>query len=161
MPDITQITDSINKKYVQLPDGTFAEKIVVVNSDGTAISAGGGGGNTTTIIQHPEDGSTLTITLAAPTLGKVYRYADNFSQTKSGAVEFVPTLLPNQTTSYFLGRVIWNNNSISSVNSPIAYNVITNTSGSNVWEFIYIGEFVLNQQVIALYNTIHYKNLGG
>lgn len=163
MPDITQITDSINKKYVQLPDGTFAEKIVVVNSDGTAISAGGGGGNTTTIIQHPEDGSTLTITLSAPTLGKVYRYADNFSQTKDGTVQFVPTLLTGQDSSYFIGRMIGPGGAggVSGISGGPDYSTTSATSAINTWEFTYIGQFVYGGQTLALYNTTHYRNLGG
>ncbi len=164
MPDITQITDSINKKYVQLPDGTFAEKIVVVNSDGTAISAGGGGGSTnTTVIQHPEDGSTLTITLAAPTLGKVYRYADNFASSKDGTVQFVPTLLTGQNTSYFIGRMIGPGGvgGVSGISGGPSYSTTSVTSATNIWEFTYIGETVFSEQTFAIYNTTHYRNLGG
>lgn len=69
MPTLNQITDSINKSYVQLPDGSFAEKIVVVNSDGTAVSGGGGGGGlVSTLFDVPTDGSTVTVTLTPPTV---------------------------------------------------------------------------------------------
>lgn len=158
MPDITQVTDSINKKYIQLPDGTFAEKIVVVNSDGTNV---GGGGSSTTIIEHPEDGSTLTITLAAPTPGKVYRYADNFSVTKNGTVQFVPTLLPGQDTSYFAGIIIQTSNSVSGTSGGPAYSTNTGPGGINLWEFTYIGQIVYSGQTIAIYNTVHYRRIGG
>lgn len=49
MPSISQISDSVLKEYVVLPDGTLAEKVVFSNSDGTDI--GGSSGALTGISQ--------------------------------------------------------------------------------------------------------------
>lgn len=38
MPNVTQIMNGITKDYVELPDGTFAEKVVIVNPNGTGIA---------------------------------------------------------------------------------------------------------------------------
>lgn len=55
MPNVAQISDSVAKNYVQLPDGSLAEKIVIVNPDGTGI---GGASNSAVGFQQITDGVT-------------------------------------------------------------------------------------------------------
>lgn len=150
MPNLNQITDSINKSYVQLPDGSFAEKIVVVNSDGTAVSGGGGGGSIP--VASPVDGGTVTVTLPAPTSGKIYSYTQQFIPGSYGTISFVPTLLTGEDAAILLGVVMDGQDGVNSISGENSFNATIASYSLNSFEFIYAGQLVVDgPTTIAVY----------
>lgn len=151
MPNLNQITDSINKSYVQLPDGSFAEKVVVVNSDGTAVS-GGGGGTSSILVESPIDGSTVTVTLSAPTPGKVYSYTQQFTPGSNGTISFVPTLLAEQDAAALLGVIIDAQDGVYSIFGENSFNAVIPSYSFNNFEFVYAGQLTIEgPSTIAIY----------
>ena len=163
MPNLNQITDSINKSYVQLPDGSFAEKIVVVNSDGTAISAGGGGSSVAQLVNFPVDGSTTNLTLAAPTqLGQMYFISGGMANlsggSPSGYVRITPTLTTGASAMAILGVASIPGSGVYTFSSTSGYVEIP--SGFFSMQITYAGQATLEGTVYDIYESSYWKYSG-
>lgn len=160
MPNLNQITDSINKSYVKLPDGSFAEKIVVVNSDGTAVSGGGGGGVVSQLVNYPVDGSTTNLTLAAPTqLGQIYFISGGVANlsvgSPSGYVRITTTLTSGASGIIMLGVASVPGSGVYTFSGFSGYVEIP--SGFFSMQITYAGQGTFDGTVYDIYESSYWK----
>lgn len=172
MANITQISDSVKKSYVELPDGTFAEKVVAINSDGTAISGGGGGGTTFIGLytdsdptgtdnrysidwdQDPPVGDTAGAVINLPLIdvGQTYTFTGISSADLDVWAIELPSI-PGTDLAIFYGDYVVNAKNYQSPGEPLVSGTyIRNLAATGVTDRIYLyggGQF----QIIRLPNV--------
>jgi hypothetical protein len=146
MANITQLTDSVKKSYIELPDGTFAEKVVAVNSDGTAISGGGGGGGSSSALLVPEDSANQTYILDAPSaLGQIYTVVIPYSSS-SGNVTFQVAAIPGADVVIFIGGIAgfknYNINDNGNVGEANSLTIVRYNASAFKIDFVYQGQWL-------------------
>lgn len=129
----------------------------------TTVGGGGGGGGSSTAIVYtnPTDGSTVTVTLPAPTeVGTMYTVASTLATTANGQITIEATLLPGQDAAVFVGVEIVPDNYASRISRDAPYT--TNVYMSDKFQFVYVGEFASEGLTYGVYNVIRTSvNLGG
>jgi hypothetical protein len=93
MNDVVAVKNAVPVNFKQLPDGTYAEVVVVVNQDGSEISGGGSGSSSSSggIIGVDTNGTKWLMvadTSTSPATITYYKVSDGTSGTPVGG--FIP-----------------------------------------------------------------------